>query len=128
MKILIDTHVLLWFLEGDRNKISSSALAAILDSENEKFVSMASLWEVAIKVNIGKLPLQSTLPKFFELIPYNGFSIVQIDQSHLLEYLKLPLHHRDPFDRILIAQSSCEGFQVVTKDPNFSLYPIKTIW
>jgi PIN domain nuclease of toxin-antitoxin system len=128
MKLLLDTHILLWFLEGNASKISSSALRSIQAKENEKFVSIASLWEVAIKVSIGKLPIQSTLSKFFDLVSYNGFEIVSLNQDHILEYLRLPLLHRDPFDRILIAQSSHEGFQIVTKDPNFSLYPIKIIW
>jgi PIN domain nuclease of toxin-antitoxin system len=128
MKILIDTHILLWFLEGDNQKISNAALNSITDKENEKFISIASLWEIAIKVNIGKLPLRSTFPKFLNLISANGFEVLEIKYNHLIEYLSLPMHHRDPFDRILIAQSVQEGFQVITKDPNLSSYKIKTIW
>lgn len=128
MKVLIDTHILLWFLEGDRQKISGAALAAIQDQTNEKFVSIASLWEVVIKVNIGKLPMRTTFQSFLALIPANGFQVLSLQSSHLLKYLDLPLRHRDPFDRILVAQSINDNLSVVTKDPNFSLYPIKTIW
>ncbi len=128
MKVLIDTHILLWFLEGDRQKISGAALAAVQDQTNEKFVSIASLWEVVIKVNIGKLPMRTTFQSFLALIPANGFQVLSLQSSHLLKYLDLPLHHRDPFDRILVAQSINDNLSVVTKDPNFSVYPIKTIW
>ena len=128
MKVLLDTHVLLWFLEGDREKLSMESFDTIINDDNEKYVSVASLWEIAIKVNIGKLKLLSDFPRLETLIALNGFQIVPIEYHHLIEYHKLEIYHRDPFDRILIAQSACEGFQIITKDPSLSLYKIKIIW
>lgn len=128
MKVLIDTHALLWFLEGDQKKLSSIALNSIMSDANEKYVSIASLWEIAIKVNIGKLQLLSDFSRLESLIASNGFQIVAIEYHHLIEYEKMEIHHRDPFDRILVAQAAREGFQIITKDPNLSFYKIKTIW
>ena len=128
MKVLIDTHALLWFLEGEQKKLSTIAINSIITDANEKYVSIASLWEIAIKVNIGKLQLVSDFSRLESLIASNGFQIVAIEYHHLIEYEKMEIHHRDPFDRILIAQSVSEGFQIITKDPNLSFYKIKTIW
>src|SRR5438046_280888 len=128
MRVLLDTHALLWFLVGDKQKLSTSALDNITAKENEVCVSIASLWEIAIKVNIGKLKIHTDFPKLEKLIDVNVFDIVPLKYSHLIEYLNLQLIHRDPFDRILVAQSIQEGFQIITKDPNLSQYPIKTIW
>ena len=128
MKVLIDTHALLWFLEGNQKKLSTTALNSIISDANEKYVSIASLWEIAIKVNIGKLQLLADFSRLENLIASNGFQIVAIEYHHLIEYEKMEIHHRDPFDRILVAQSAREGFQIITADPNLSFYKIKTIW
>jgi PIN domain nuclease of toxin-antitoxin system len=128
VNILLDTHAMLWFLEGDHQRLSEKSKNAIEAKVNSKFVSIASLWEISIKINIGKLKLQNDLDGLQRLINSNGFKILSIQLTHLKTNLKLELRHRDPFDRLIISQAATEDFHVVTKDPNFSLYPIKTIW
>jgi PIN domain nuclease of toxin-antitoxin system len=120
--------MMIWFLEGDFQKVSEKSRYAVEAEVNNKFVSITSLWEVAVKMNIGKLKLQNDLDTLQELIVTNGFRMLNIELKHLKENTKLGLYHRDPFDRLIISQAAAEEFQVVTKDPNFSLYPIKTIW
>ncbi|MPR35825.1 type II toxin-antitoxin system VapC family toxin [Salmonirosea aquatica] len=119
MRLLLDTHILIWYIMGDET-LPMSWREQIQSHRNQKFVSIASLWEIAIKTNIGKLtiiyPLDQLIPAEFELLP--------IATSHLLAYQQLPLHHRDPFDRILIAQAQTDGFTIMTKDSNFALYDV----
>src|SRR3712207_310151 len=109
MKVLLDTAAFLWFVMGDA-KLSAAARSAIEEPANGKFVSIASAWEIAIKTSIGKL----TLGEPFEvLVPreirQNGFHLLPIELTHLAELVKLPLRHRDPFDRLLIAQGTAEA-------------------
>ena len=89
MKVLLDTHALLWFLEGDQKKLSPIALQSITSDDNEKYISIASLWEIVIKVNIGKLQLLSDFSRLENLIASNGFQIVAIEYHHLKEYEKM---------------------------------------
>lgn len=128
MRLLLDTHALIWFLEDDA-RLSTPARTAIETKDSENRVSLASGWEMAIKLGLGKLRLP--IP-FEELFPGRlsslGFVIQQIDAPHLHELLRLPLHHRDPFDRLLIAQAKVEGLTVVTNDPQFGPYGVPTIW
>ncbi len=128
MKIRLDTHTLIWFLEGHRNRLSEKARNSIEDEQNLKYVSNASIWEISLKVNIGKLELINDFNQLINLIDYNGFHNLPIHFRHLQKIISLELRHRDPFDRLLIAQALSENFQIVTKDPAFSLYPIQTIW
>lgn len=126
VNLLLDTHAMLWFLEGDFKKLSEKSCQIV--EEVEKFVSMVSLWEIAVKKDIRKLKLKSDFNGLVELIESNAFKILNIQFSHLQRSIALELHHRNPFDRLLIAQAIEENLQVVTKDPSFSSYPIKTIW
>jgi len=119
MQLLLDTHILLWYIEGNES-LPIVWREYIQSRGNQKLVSIASLWEIAIKTNIGKLKIKYPLDL---LIPV-GFELLPVSVSHLLAYQKLPLHHRDPFDRILIAQAQTDGFTIMTKDPNFPLYDV----
>ena len=109
MRLLLDTHSFLWFIGGDK-RLSDKAKAAIADLDNEAFLSTASLWEIVVKMNIGKL----TLPQpFGELIPEqllrNEIKVLRAELSHMVRYIALPLHHRDPFDRMIVAQAQEEA-------------------
>lgn len=128
MKILLDTHTLLWFIAGDAN-LSQTARLAIEDAANEKFVSAASVWEIAIKISIGKMNLQIDFDKLFpHQLDINGFELLPIEIKHSSQTIRLPFHHRDPFDRILIAQATAENMNIVSTDAVFDDYPIKRLW
>jgi PIN domain nuclease of toxin-antitoxin system len=101
MKYLLDTHVILWFAEHSE-KLSDKAYKAIQDEWAVIFVSIASAWEVAIKLRTGKLELDGGLPEFFRMIDSNGFHLLSIEREHLLQTTTLPEHHKDPFDRMII--------------------------
>ena len=127
MRLLLDTQALLWFCEGHAS-LSGTARAAIEDTTNEKFVSHATAWEVAIKMNLGKLKLTIPYEEFFPgALLANGFRELPPDFRHYRELLALPLHHRDPFDRLLVAQAKAEGFTVVTCDPQFRAYGVDVL-
>ena len=128
MRLLLDTHTLLWFLDGDAS-LSSRARGAIEDEGHEKFVSHASGWEVAIKVSLGKLKLQIPYEDLFPgAVLANGFAILTPRFEHYRAVIGLPWHHRDPFDRLLIAEAQSEGLIVVSKDPHFSAYGVSMLW
>jgi PIN domain nuclease of toxin-antitoxin system len=119
MKLLIDTHILLWWLTDDA-KLSESARQCILNPDNEVFVSHASLWEIQIKAMAGKLT--ANLKDIIQQLPETNFLQLPIQTSHLLALGKLPLHHQDPFDRMLIAQAMCEPMHLLTHDIQLSHY------
>ena len=123
MKLILDTHVILWWLE-DRTNVSESARDAISDPTNIAMVSAVSAWEVAIKRGLGKLDAPSD---FVESIEFCGFLSLPITMKHGMATESLPLHHRDPFDRMLIAQAIVENATLVTRDPLIRLYGIPTI-
>jgi PIN domain nuclease of toxin-antitoxin system len=128
MRLLLDSQALLWFCEGNAS-LSAAARTAIEDAQNEKFVSHATAWEVAIKTSLGKLKLAVPYEDFFPgVLLANGFQELAPDFRHYRELIGLPFHHRDPFDRLLIAQAKIEGFTVVTSDPQFSAYDIPLLW
>jgi PIN domain nuclease of toxin-antitoxin system len=122
MKLLLDTHIFLWFIMGSPH-LSAGDRALIEDERNRKFISVASLWEIAIKSSIGKLSLSAP---FDQLIPQqlslNGFELLPIEIPHLATVATLPFHHRDPFDRLLIAQAMAEKIPVVSSDSAFDSY------
>ena len=124
MKLLLDTHIFLWFIMGSPH-LTAKARALIEDETNRKFISVASLWEIAIKSSIGKLTLSAP---FDQLIPQqlslNGFELLPIEITHLATVVTLPFHHRDPFDRLLIAQAMAEKMPVVSSDLAFDAYAI----
>lgn len=128
MRALIDTSTFLWSI-SDSDRLSANARQCIADLENEIFLSVASLWEIAIKTSLGKLEL---LLPFNQLFPsqleQNAITVLPIEIQHLSKTIDLPFHHRDPFDRLIIAQSLAEQMPVITKDTAFSQYSIQLIW
>lgn len=128
MKLLLDTHAVLWFLEDDP-RLSDAARRAVEDEGNECWVSTASGWEMAIKSQLGKLRLPLAFEGLFpDALESLGFSILPIQPRHLHRYHALPLHHRDPFDRLLVAQALADGFTVVGCDAAFDAYGVGRIW
>ena len=128
MRLLLDTHAFLWFVSDD-DKLSREAEALISEPENQIWVSTASLWEIAIKVKIGKLSLARPFATFIpEQLALNYFEELSVEQKHLARTLTLPLHHRDPFDRLLIAQALEEDLTLVSKDSTFAQYAVPLIW
>lgn len=128
MNLLLDTHSMLWFIEGNE-RLTLPARSAITDPVNRTFVSVASLWEIVIKVSLGKLsvtvPIEVLLHKALDL---NGFHTLAIETKHLATLLNLPLHHRDSFDRMMVAQALTERMTVVSADGAFDEYGIGRIW
>lgn len=127
MDILLDTHTFIWFFNGD-DKLSSKAKKLIEDSKFNKFVSIVSLWEIAIKIGLGKLTFDGNTSEIADLILKNGFQILPISVDHIVTYETLELIHRDPFDRILVAQAIIEKMTIITKDENIQKYSAKTNW
>ena len=128
MRLLIDTHALLWFCEGNPI-LSPKARAAMEDNSNERFVSHASAWETAIKVSIGKLRLQTDYRVIFSgVLEANGFVFLPPAVEHYETLITLPRHHSDPFDRLIIAQAQVEGFTIVTCDEDFPAYGVPLLW
>ena len=128
MRILLDTHVLIWLVEGDKN-LSTVARSTIEDEDNSLYLSIASLWEITIKLSLGKLGLQLSVDEMVEsfLIP-GGIEILQIETGHLSILRDLPLHHRDPFDRLIIAQAQAEKMTLISADGVFDLYGVDLQW
>jgi PIN domain nuclease of toxin-antitoxin system len=123
---LLDTHTFLWFVMGNP-RITPKIRAQIEDNEN--FVSIVSVWEIAIKSGIGKLTLELPFDDFIDRqIAPNGIQLLDIKLEHLKVVATLPLHHRDPFDRLLIAQSIVEEIVLISADSVFSLYPVQSMW
>jgi PIN domain nuclease of toxin-antitoxin system len=128
MEYLLDTHSFLWFINGDE-QLSGKAKNAIADPDAIKYISIASFWEIAIKVNLGKLSLDMAYQDLRQQVVANGFEILPITFEHTIELLSLDLHHRDPFDRIIIAQALSENLVVISKDGNFSRYnKLQLLW
>ena len=128
MRVLVDTHVFLWWVEGDR-ALPAKARAALANQENECLVSMVSAWELAIKAGLGKLKLTLPVKRYVvEHIAANGFRMLDIRMAHVGRVETLESHHGDPFDRLLIAQAIEEELPVVTADPIFRKYGVKRIW
>jgi len=127
MRCLLDSHSFLWFVHGDR-RLSVPAREAVLNSENQVFLSVASLWEIAIKISLGKLELSKSLPDLFWELAVNEIEILDIRPQHLLPLADLPFYHRDPFDRLIIAQAMVEDMPVLSTDPKFREYPVQIVW
>jgi PIN domain nuclease of toxin-antitoxin system len=128
MRLLLDTHAFLWFVMGSPN-LSHVARTLIEDEANERFMSVASLWEMAIKSSIGKLTLSAP---FDVLVPQqlavNGVELLDISVDHASAVSTLPFHHRDPFDRLLVAQAMVESMSIISIDTAFDSYPVKRLW
>ncbi len=125
---LLDTHTVIWFFQADP-RLSASAKALIEDPANRKLVSIATCWEVAIKIGLGKLNLgEPSRPYLERAIAGNNFELLPITLEHATTVEGLPLHHKDPFDRLLIAQAIIEGIPIICADSAFDAYPIARIW
>ena len=128
MHFLLDTHTLLWYY-WNSPQLSNTAKNEINNPYNTLYVSMASLWEITIKVNQNKLIVIDPLALFFtDAVEGYDFRILPIERSHLEKLIGLPLHHRDPFDRLLIAQSISENIPIISADTAFDAYPVTRIW
>lgn len=128
MKYLLDTHTLLWFLQGDK-KFSDKARGLIDNPNNRKFLSIASLWEIAIKVSLEKLTLGKSFERLFpEQLHFNRIEILDVPVGNLIKLTTLPFHHRDPFDRLIIAQAFVEELPIIGADGAFDAYGISREW
>jgi PIN domain nuclease of toxin-antitoxin system len=128
MRLLLDTHTLLWFYLADP-QLSAAARAAIMDPANEKWVSPASYWEIAIKISTGKYIIAQPFEDFMRnAIDANGFRYLHILPRHTAALVAMRYHHRDPFDRLLIAQAQTEGMTLVSADPIFDAYGVTRLW
>jgi PIN domain nuclease of toxin-antitoxin system len=127
MRCLLDTHAVIWLAENS-SRLSTNAARAILDTENTIYVSVVSAWEVAIKCSIEKLKLDGGVSEFYRMISDNGFALLPIAKQHLECLQSLPFHHRDPFDRLLVATAAAESLIVITSDENITRYGVPVIW
>lgn len=128
MKILVDTQAFLWLITGNE-RLSETAKKIFLDRENRLFISAASLWEICIKMSMGKLSLKNGWLKIIQdELEINAIQWLPIEILHCAELTKLPFHHRDPFDRMLVAQAIVEDMQLLSSDCRLSDYEIKRIW
>jgi PIN domain nuclease of toxin-antitoxin system len=123
-RLLVDTHVVLWHVLDDA-RLGPGPTAVIEDAEVEVLASVASLWEVATKSALGKLEAPDDLPALIESL---GFHLLAVTSEHAWAVRKLPHHHRDPFDRLLIAQAQVERLPILTADPTFSRYDVEVAW
>src|SRR5207244_2004659 len=122
------THTLLWFWLGD-SRLSAAAHALIVDPQNENFMSPASPWEIAIKISLGKYTLQQPFETFFtHALARTGIRDLPIDIKHVAALTNLPFHHRDPFDRLIVAQAMMEQMPIVSVDPLLDPYSIRRLW
>lgn len=128
MKLLLDTHALLWFLGGNP-RLSSAARSAIEDLVNVRLLSAASMWEIAIKVSLGKLSLNVPFGDLFPgQLRSNAIELLPVQPEHAATVIALPFHHRDPFDRMIVAQAQAEGAVLVSADPALGAYGVQRIW
>jgi len=128
MKLLLDTHAFIW-ADGEPQKLSPAAKTACEDPANQIVLSAASVWEMQIKLMLGKLTLRKPLRSLIEdSVQQSGFTLLSVQVEHVLRLDTLSSHHKDPFDRILIAQALTEGCSIVSHDPVFPLYSVQVIW
>jgi PIN domain nuclease of toxin-antitoxin system len=128
VNLLLDTHSFIWFVE-DNPSLSSHARRLIEEPTNDVFLSIASVWEMAIKVSLGKLDLSQPFDLFIpNQLLLNDITLLDITVSHTLRVATLPFHHRDPFDRLLIAQSLVEGMPLISIDSIFDAYSVNRLW
>nr|VFJ49962.1 MAG: PIN domain nuclease, a component of toxin-antitoxin system (PIN domain) [Candidatus Kentron sp. FM]VFJ63891.1 MAG: PIN domain nuclease, a component of toxin-antitoxin system (PIN domain) [Candidatus Kentron sp. FM]VFK09757.1 MAG: PIN domain nuclease, a component of toxin-antitoxin system (PIN domain) [Candidatus Kentron sp. FM] len=128
MTLLLDTHALLWSFLDDP-KLSPTARRSVASTENKVLVSPASLWEIAIKISVGKYQLPRPFEDFMrEQLAVNQFDLLPISVSHMARVITLPFHHRDPFDRLIIAQALVEEVPVVSVDSLFDGYGVERVW
>ncbi|MDQ1352863.1 MAG: hypothetical protein QG657_3169 [Acidobacteriota bacterium] len=127
MKYIIDTHAFIWYAVGDARV--SSKVIGVLESDIEKFISIVSIWEMAIKVNIGHLEFKNSFDDVVSnQIDLLNYRILNINLEHLFKLSTLELHHRDPFDRLIISQALVEKIPIISVDEKFDKYGIERIW
>lgn len=128
MKLILDTHTFLYFIAGS-SKLSDDARSLIENPDNENLISTASLWEMAIKVSLGRLELSDPFDDVIrKQIVINGFQILNIEVEHISRVVTLPFHHRDPFDRLLVAQALAEDCSIVSADGALDAYLVRRLW
>ena len=127
MKLLLDSHTFLWW-NNEPDKLSPRVLEMCKDSENALFVSVASIWELQIKFQLGKLRLYKPLAEIIRQEQENGIEILSVEAPHVFALDSLPNHHKDPFDRLLVAQALVEGAVLVSADPLVKQYPVEVEW
>lgn len=128
MKLLFDTHAFLWW-DSDPGRMSPAALALCRDSNNDLTLSVVSVWEIQVKSQLGKLQLKRPLAEIIsDQRKVNNLRVLPVWLKHVLSLQELPLHHRDPFDRLLIAQSRVEGAIMLSRDPLFAQYGLDVTW
>ena len=127
MNLLLDTHAFLWFVAGDQ-RLSANARQALEAADAELFLSAASIWEMAIKSSLGRLTLPLPLDEYIAEKLIQGVRVLPVDWTHAAAVEKMPFHHRDPFDRLLIAQATAENLPLVSADPELRAYKVKLIW
>lgn len=128
MRCLLDTHTFLWFLQ-DAPELPSAVADRIEADSAENHVSAATVWEMAIKISLGKLSIWYSLDRDLpEILSEGGFEFVPLRFTHLGRVAQLPLHHRDPFDRVLVAQAQTEGFTVLSRNRVFDAYGVSRVW
>ena len=128
MTLLLDTHAFLWFCQGD-TALSTTATALLRDPANRKLLSVASCWEIAIKAGLRKLALGEPSRTYLSAaLARTGFEVLPITVEHVTAVESLPMNHKDPFDRLLIAQGIIEDLPIVGSDAAFDAYPVKRLW
>lgn len=128
MILPLDTHAFIWFAEQNP-QLSTDARSAIALPDNDVFLSVASIWEMAIKVSIGSLQLKRPLPTYVErAVQFDAIELLEVDVNDAVAVSGLPFFHRDPFDRMLIAQALRRQWTIVTKDARFAEYGVNTLW
>ena len=128
MKYLLDTHAFLWFVSED-NRLSSKAQSIIKNSQNEVYFSAVSAWEISIKIILGRLTIEEDLEPFIiKQLAENNFSTLSITIFHSIYTSKLPNIHKDPFDRMIVAQAQVEDLSIISKDKNIKKYSVPVVW
>lgn len=127
MQFLLDTHTFIWFINGD-DALPKEVVNGIKDIRNKCFLSIASIWEIAIKSSLQKLDLKSDFAKIGDFLEDNDIEILPITFEHIQVLTTLPFHHRDPFDRLIISQGVAERLVIMSKDDNFKKYQVNVKW
>ncbi len=128
MRLLLDTHAMYWYVEGDP-RLSATARTLVQDASNEVLISPASYWEIAIKISIGKWQLNRTYEEFIDIgLKQYGFQVLPILPAHTARLIGLAFHHKDPFDRLLAAQALVERIPLASADAIFDQYGVGRIW
>lgn len=128
MKLLLDTHAFIWWMI-QTSRLSATALAAMQNPQNELLLSVISLWEMQLKIQLGRLHFKLPLPELIEeQQQLNGIKLLLLKPEHIYALSQLPFHHQDPFDRLLIAQAITEQTPIISTDAKFPAYPVQIIW